>query len=129
MIPEPGDQDFTSLLMLARAPCEAMPGVSVLPSSVMSGPPLPLVSALVQSVTRLPQGIQSTTSLAGAADEDELLLLPLEPQPAAAPASRAAAPNAAADLVSFTRDLPSRLESLALHAIPWVPGRCGAVGR
>src|SRR6266851_5829479 len=123
--------------MLASAPCEAMPGVSVLPSSVMSGPPLPLVSALVQSVTRLPQGIQSTTtlvlaycgyflwnwatipfiqvtwdgtdepirqttSLAGAADDDELLLL--EPHPAAAPASRAAAPNAAADLVSFTRD-------------------------
>src|SRR5580693_4978909 len=136
MIPEPGDQAFTSVLMLARAPCEAMPGVSVLPSSVMSGPPLPLVSALVQSVTRLPQGIQSTTtlvlaycgyflwnwattpfiqvtwdgtddpirqttSLAGAADEDELLLLPLEPQPAAAPASRAAAPSAAADLVNF----------------------------
>src|SRR5258705_5892158 len=129
-----------------------MPGVAVLPSSVMSGPPLPLVSALVQSVTRLPQGIQSTTtlvlaycgyflwnwvttpfiqvtcdgtddpirqmtSLAGAADEDELPLLP-EPQPAAAPASRAAAPNAAADLVSFTRDLPSRLGSLALHVIP-----------
>ena len=144
MIPEPGDQAFTLLVMLARAPCEAMPGVSVLPSSVMSGPPLPLVSALVQSVVRLPQGIQSTTtlvlaycgyflwnwattpfiqvtcdgtdepirqttSLAGAADEDELLLL-LEPQPAAAPASRAAAPNAAADLVSFTRDLPSRLD-------------------
>ena len=112
-----------------------MPGVSVLPSSVMSGPPLPLVRALVQSVTRLPQGIQSTTTLvlaycgyfwwnwattpfiqvtwdgtdepirqttsfAGAADDDELLPL-LEPQPAAAPASRAAAPNAAADLVEF----------------------------
>jgi hypothetical protein len=47
--------------------------------------------------------IRQTTSLAGAADDDELLLL--EPHPAAAPASRAAAPNAAADLVSFTRDL------------------------
>src|ERR1700722_20819715 len=63
MIPEPGDQAFTLLVMLARAPCEAMPGVAVLPSSVMSGPPLPLVSALVQSVVRLPQGIQSTTTL------------------------------------------------------------------
>src|SRR5580700_809768 len=40
-----------------------MPGVSVLPSSVMSGPPLPLVSAFVQSVARLVQGIQSTTTL------------------------------------------------------------------
>ena len=51
------------MVMLASAPCAAMPGVSVLPSSVMSGPPLPLVSALVQSVTRFPQGIQSTTTL------------------------------------------------------------------
>ena len=51
------------MVMLASAPCVAIPGVSVLPSSVMSGPPLPLVSALVQSVTRLPQGIQSTTTL------------------------------------------------------------------
>src|SRR6202046_5777110 len=40
-----------------------MPGVSVLPSSVMSGPPLPLVSAFVQSVMRLVHGIQSTTTL------------------------------------------------------------------
>src|SRR5260221_10523403 len=39
-----------------------MPGVSVLPSSVMSGPPLPLVSAFVQSVTRLPHGIQLTST-------------------------------------------------------------------
>src|SRR5205807_589445 len=110
----------------------AMPGVSVLPSSVMSGPPLPLDSALVQSVTRLPHGIQSTTtlvclncgnflwnwsttpfiqvtcdgtddpirhttSLAGAA-EVPCELLPLELQPAAAPASAMAAPITAADL-------------------------------
>ena len=46
-----------------RALRRLSPGVSVLPSSVMSGPPLPLVSALVQSVMRLPQGIQSTTTL------------------------------------------------------------------
>src|SRR5258707_6273311 len=63
MRPEPLDQDFTLLVMLARAPWVATPGVSVLPSSVMSGPPLPLVSALVQSVVRLPQGIQLTTTL------------------------------------------------------------------
>src|SRR5580692_3385979 len=63
MIPDSEDQAFTSLLMLARAPCEAIPGVSVLPSSVMSGPPLPLVRALVQSVTRFPQGIHSPTTL------------------------------------------------------------------
>src|SRR5215469_4363343 len=49
--------------MPARAPWEARPGVSVLPISVMSGPPLPLVSALVQSVVLLVQGIQSTTTL------------------------------------------------------------------
>src|SRR5215469_17810618 len=63
MMSEPFDQEWTELVMLARAPCAAMPGVSVLPSSVMSGPPLPLVSALVQSVVRLPHGIQSTTTL------------------------------------------------------------------
>ncbi len=49
--------------MLARAPWLATPGVSVLPSSVMSGPPLPLVRAFVQSVVRLPHGIQSTMTL------------------------------------------------------------------
>src|ERR1700735_3152016 len=49
--------------MLASAPWPATPGVSVLPSSVMSGPPLPLVRALVQSVARSPHGIQSTTTL------------------------------------------------------------------
>src|SRR6202451_1013525 len=63
MIPDPYDQDFTSLLMLASAPWEAIPGVSVLPSSVMSGPPLPLVRALVQSVVRFGHGIQSTATL------------------------------------------------------------------
>src|SRR5450759_927074 len=63
MMPEPLDHPFTSLVMLASAPCVAIPGVSVLPSSVMSGPPFPLVRALVQSVTRLPQGIKSTTTL------------------------------------------------------------------
>src|SRR5271165_5616625 len=60
---EPLDQALTSLLMLASAPCVATPGVSVFPSSVMSGPPLPLVRALVQSVVRLPHGIQFTTTL------------------------------------------------------------------
>jgi hypothetical protein len=49
--------------------------------------------------------IRQTTSFAGAPDDDELLPL-LEPQPAAAPASRAAAPNAAADLVNFTGGSP-----------------------
>src|ERR1039458_7831608 len=63
MMPEPLDHPCTLLLMLASAPCVAIPGVSVLPSSVMSGPPFPLVRALVRSVTRLPQGIQSTTTL------------------------------------------------------------------
>src|SRR5258708_22650473 len=63
MRPEPLDQDFTLLVMLARAPWVATPGVSVLPSSVMSGPPLPLVSAFVQSVVRLGQGIQFTATL------------------------------------------------------------------
>src|ERR1039457_1931756 len=63
MMPEPLDHPCTCEVMLASAPCAAMPGVSVLPSSVMSGPPFPLVRALVQSVTRLPQGNQSTTTL------------------------------------------------------------------
>src|SRR5215472_391936 len=139
MMSEPCDQALTSEVMFASAPCDAMPGVSVLPSSVMSGPPLPLVSALVQSVTRLPHAIQSTTtlvclycgnclwnwlttpfiqvtcdgtdapirhttSLAGAAEVvDEP---PLDPQPAAAPASAMAAPAAAAALVSFTDRSP-----------------------
>src|SRR5262249_6560632 len=59
----PGDQLLTLVVMLDSAPWVATPGVSVLPSSVMSGPPLPLVSALVQSVVRLPHGIQLTTTL------------------------------------------------------------------
>src|SRR5215469_2990273 len=63
MMSEPEDHALTLLVTLARAPCAAMPGVSVLPSSVMSGPPLPLVRAFVQSVVRLPHGIQSTTTL------------------------------------------------------------------
>src|SRR5450755_361369 len=63
MMSEPLDQLDTSVVTLASAPCAAMPGVSVLPSSVMSGPPLPVVSALVQSVVRLVHGIQSTATL------------------------------------------------------------------
>src|SRR5215469_14478156 len=63
MICDPFDHECTLLEMLARAPWAAMPGVSVLPSSVMSGPPLPLVSAFVQSVPLLVHGIQSTTTL------------------------------------------------------------------
>src|SRR5215475_15408661 len=63
MMSEPGVQELTSLAMSASAPWPAIPGVSVLPSSVMSGPFLPLVRALVQSVTRSPHGIQSTTTL------------------------------------------------------------------
>src|SRR5690242_21759874 len=63
MMSEPGDQPLTSVVMFDRAPWLATPGVSVLPSSVMSGPPLPLVSALVQSVVRLPHGIQLTVTL------------------------------------------------------------------
>jgi hypothetical protein len=53
--------------------------------------------------------IRQTTSLLGTAEEpDDGLLLP-EPQPAAAPASMAAAPNAAADLVNLTAGSPFRL--------------------
>src|SRR5215469_561985 len=63
MICDPFDHECTLLEMLARAPWDATPGVSVLPSSVMSGPPLPLVRALVQSVARLVHGIQSTDTL------------------------------------------------------------------
>src|SRR5580704_14759739 len=63
MMSDPLVQPLTWLVMADRAPWVAMPGVSVLPSSVMSGPPLPLVSAFVQSVVRLPHGIQSTTTL------------------------------------------------------------------
>src|SRR5258708_2537485 len=63
MMSEPFGQAFTWLLMFASAPCAATPGVSVLPSSVMSGPPFPLLSALVESVTGFAHWIQSTTTL------------------------------------------------------------------
>src|ERR1700761_4776746 len=54
------DQLLRSLLSGARTPLAASVGVSVLPSSVMSGIFLPLDSALFQSVVRLDHGIQST---------------------------------------------------------------------
>src|ERR1700761_675602 len=54
------DQLLRSLLSEARMPLAASVGVSVLPSSVMSGMFLPLDSALFQSVVRLLHGIQST---------------------------------------------------------------------
>ena len=56
---EPFDHALTLFVTFASAPSAATPGVSVLPSSVMSGPPLPLLMALVQSVVRLAHGIQS----------------------------------------------------------------------
>src|SRR5215469_13980824 len=126
--------------MLATTPSPASVGVSVLPSSVMSGAFLPLDSALFQSVVRTVHGthttstlvlaycgnclwncattpfihvtwdateppIRHTVSLAGAAAPDDELAL--EPHPAAAaPASKTAAPIAAADLVSFTARSP-----------------------
>jgi hypothetical protein len=53
--------------------------------------------------------IRQTTSLLGtAAEPPDELPLP-EPQPAAAPASMAAAPNATAGLVNFTAGSPFRL--------------------
>ena len=54
------DQLLRSLLSGARMPLAASVGVSVLPSSVMSGMFLPEDSALFQSVVRLPHGTQST---------------------------------------------------------------------
>src|ERR1700728_3863857 len=54
------DQLVRSLLSGARMPVAASVGVSVFPSSVMSGMFLPLDSALFQSWVRLPHGIQST---------------------------------------------------------------------
>ena len=54
------DQLLRSLVSGARMPLAASVGVSVLPSSVMSGMFLPLDSALFQSVVRLLHGIQST---------------------------------------------------------------------
>src|ERR1700744_3459112 len=50
------DQLVRSLLSGARMPLAASVGVSVLPSSVMSGMFLPDDSALFQSVVRLPHG-------------------------------------------------------------------------
>ena len=55
------DQLLRSLLSGARMPLAASVGVSVLPSSVMSGMFLPDDSALFQSVVRLPHGIHFTT--------------------------------------------------------------------
>src|SRR6202046_5962 len=54
------DQLLRSLVSGARMPLAASVGVSVLPSSVMSGMFLPLDSAVFQSVVRLDHGIQST---------------------------------------------------------------------
>src|ERR1700689_1229133 len=54
------DQLLRWLVSGARMPLAASVGVSVLPSSVMSGMFLPLDSALFQSCVRSPHGIQST---------------------------------------------------------------------
>src|SRR5437667_113073 len=54
------DQAFTSVVMLASMPSDAWVGVSVLPSSVMSGAFFPLESAFVQSWVRLVQGMNTT---------------------------------------------------------------------
>src|SRR6266581_2057069 len=54
------DQAFRSLVSGARMPLAASVGVSVLPSSVMSGMFLPLDSALFQSWVRLPHGTHTT---------------------------------------------------------------------
>src|SRR6185437_10817654 len=54
------DQLLRSLLSEARMPLEASVGVSVLPSSVMSGMFLPLDRALFQSWVRLPHGTHTT---------------------------------------------------------------------
>src|SRR5450759_3645049 len=144
MMPEPLDHPFTSLVMLASAPCVATPGVSVLPSSVMSGPPFPLVRALVQSVTRLPQGIKSTTTLVllywgncvwncattpfiqvtwEGADEPIRHTVSFAGAAAAAPASATTAPIAAADLVKFTGGSPFPASFLVFA------GRAASCGR
>src|ERR1700750_255094 len=57
------DQLFRLPLSEERMPLAASVGVSVLPSSVMSGMFLPDDSALFQSVVRLLHGIQSTLTL------------------------------------------------------------------
>src|SRR3984957_20799626 len=54
------DQLLSSLLSGARMPLAASVGVSVLPSSVMSGMFLPDDSALFQSCVRSPQGTHTT---------------------------------------------------------------------
>src|SRR5277367_2693181 len=54
------DQLLRSLVSGARMPLAASVGVSVLPSSVMSGMFLPLDSALFQSCVRSPQGTHTT---------------------------------------------------------------------
>src|SRR5260370_26537157 len=58
--PDVPDHDFRSLVSGARMPLAASVGVSVLPSSVMSGMFLPLDSALFQSWVRLPHGTHTT---------------------------------------------------------------------
>src|SRR5258708_4210459 len=58
--PEVPDQLFRSVVSGARMPLAASVGVSVLPSSVMSGMFLPLDSAVFQSCVRLPHGTQTT---------------------------------------------------------------------
>ena len=57
------DQAFTFVVMLASMPSDAWVGVSVLPSSVMSGAFLPLDRAFVQSVVRLVHGMKTTLTL------------------------------------------------------------------
>ncbi len=57
------DQAFTLDVMLASMPSDASVGVSVLPSSVMSGAFLPLDRAFVQSEVRFVQGTNTTWTL------------------------------------------------------------------
>src|SRR5580700_4950075 len=85
------DQLLRSVVSGARMPLAASVGVSVLPSSVMSGMFLPDESALFQSVVRLLHGIQSTVTWDGTeppirqtvsvdgADADELPVDPVVP--------------------------------------------------
>src|SRR5215472_13934741 len=61
--PGVADQLFRLVVSGARMPEAASVGVSVLPSSVMSGTFLPLDSALFQSWVRLPHGTQTTLTL------------------------------------------------------------------
>src|ERR1700732_2570604 len=58
------DQLLRSVVSGARMPLAASVGVSVLPSSVMSGMFLPLDSALFQSWVRLPHGTHTTLTWA-----------------------------------------------------------------